>query len=432
MSNSTRRIWEQPWGYIEGFVVALGVVLAGLMLQLTIGNIDPTLFASPLNLILGALFVIGLLVVHFVAGKNRIVRWLSGVYSTIPSIVVLVILCVILGVLPQFSFNTPKEHLPPNIFSSLGWYNMTTSWPFVLSCFYMLIILGFTTLKRTRQKHTWRDIGFYLNHLGLFIALLGGILGSADLVRLTMTVQEGNVEWRALDNQNDIKELSLAIQLDTFIIEEYEPKLVVIEDETGRMLPAERPESYMVEEIGKTTTLAGITIEILDYIPDAVIFRDSTFSNVVPMKMSGATAAVKVKASKPGIDTPAEGWVTNGSYLFPHSLLRVDDIVSIAMPPQEVKKYSSHVTLFTEDGLTKNAVIEVNKPLSIDNWMIYQYSYDDSMGKYSDTSVFELVRDPWLKVVYIGIFMLMAGALFIFIAGPKQDNKTGPKQSFKI
>ncbi len=432
MSNSTRKIWEQPWGYIEGFVVALGVVMAGLMLQLTIGNINPTLFASPLNLILGALFVIGLLVVHFFAGKNRIVRWLSGVYSTIPSIAVLVILCVILGVLPQFSFDTPKEHLPPNIFSSLGWHNMTTSWPFILSCFYLLIILGFTTLKRTRQKQTWRDIGFYLNHLGLFIALLGGILGSADLVRLTMTVQEGNVEWRALDNKNDIKELNLAIQLDTFIIEEYQPKLVVIEGETGRMLPAERPVSYMVEETGKTTTLAGITIEILDYIPDAVIFRDSTFSNVVPMKMDGATAAVKVKASKPGMDTPVEGWVTNGSYLFPHSLLQVDDMVSIAMPPQEVKKYSSYVTLFTEDGLTRNAVIEVNKPLSIDNWMIYQYSYDDSMGKYSDTSVFELVRDPWLKVVYIGIFMLMAGALFIFIAGPKQDNKTGPKQSIRI
>ena len=52
--------------------------------------------------------------------------------------------------------------------------------------------------------------------------------------------------------------------------------------------------------------------------------------------------------------------------------------------------------------------------------MIYQYSYDDSKGKYSDTSLFELVRDPWLKVVYTGIFMLLAGALFLFIAGPKK------------
>lgn len=421
MNNSSRKIWEQPWGYAEGFIVAGGIVIAGLMLQLTLGNINPTLFASPINLILGALFVIGLLAVHFFANRNKVVRWLSSVYSTIPSIVVLVVLCVILGVLPQFNFDTPKDHLPPNFFSTLGWHSMTTSWPFVLSCMYLLVILGLTTLRRTKQKQGVRDIGFYLNHLGLFLALLGGILGSADLERLTMSVTEGNLEWRAMDNKGEMRELSLAIQLDTFTIEEYEPKLVVIESETGRMLPADRPESYMYEGIGKTTQLAGVTIEILDYYPDAVIFRDSTFSNVVPMKMEGATSALKVKATKPGMDNPVEGWVTNGSYMLPHSLLIVDDELSIAMPPQEVKKYSSYVTLYTEEGLTKNAVIEVNKPLSVENWTIYQYSYDDSMGKYSDTSVFELVRDPWLKVVYTGIFMLMAGALFIFIAGPKQN-----------
>jgi len=57
----------------------------------------------------------------------------------------------------------------------------------------------------------------------------------------------------------------------------------------------------------------------------------------------------------------------------------------------------------------------------MEEWMIYQYSYDDTMGKYSDTSVFELVRDPWLKIVYTGIFMLLAGALFLFFAGPKKS-----------
>ena len=423
MRKSQRKIWEQPWGYIEGFVVALGVVLAGLMLQLTIGNINPTLFASPINLILGALFILGLLAVYFFGRKNRIVRWLSGVYSTIPSITILIVLSVVMGILPQFSHDTPLENLPPGIFTKVGWYNMTTSWPFVLTCFYLLTILAFTTLKRTIQKQTFRDVGFYLNHLGLFIALLGGILGSADMERLTMAVQEGNVEWRATDKKGEIKELNIALQLDTFMIEEYEPKLVVIETETGRMLPADKPDSYMFEGVGKTTHLAGLSLEIIDYLPNAAVFRDSTFSNIVPMIMDGATTAIKLKASKPGMDEPVEGWVTNGSYLFPHSFLNVDDMISIAMPPQEVRRYSSHVTLYTEKGLTQKAVIEVNKPLKIDNWTIYQYSYDDSMGKYSDTSIFELVKDSWLTVVYIGIIMLMAGALFIFIAGPKNSDK---------
>ena len=420
MKKSSRGIWEQPWGYIEGFVVAAGIVLAGVLLQLTIGNIHLPLFAFSVNIIVGALFIVALLVIHFAGARKRTVRWLAGVYSTIPALTLVILLCVILGVLPQFSASTAHEPHPLNLSFRLGWYTMTTSWPFVLLCFYTLLLLGLATLKRTRQKQTWREIGFYLNHLGLFIALLGGMLGSADMERLTMTVQEGQVEWRGTTWGGEIKELSVALQLDTFLIDEYEPKLVVIETETGRMLPEARPESYMFEGIGKTTRLAGVDVEILDYLPHAAIFRDTTFLNVVPMMMEGATTAIKVRATKPGMEQPVEGWVSNGSYLFPHSTLAIDDETSVAMPMQEVRRYTSHVTAYTEEGLSKQAVIEVNKPLRIEDWVIYQYSYDDSKGRYSDTSVFELVRDPWLKVVYTGIFMLLAGALFIFIAGPKK------------
>lgn len=400
--------------------MAAGVLLAGILLQLTSGNIYLPLFAFPVNIIIGGLFVAALLITHLVAGRKRTVRWLGGVYSTIPALTLLVLLCVILGVLPQYSANASPGGHPTTFSFRLGWYTMTTSWPFVLLCFYTLVLLGLTILKRTRQKHTWREIGFYLNHLGLFIALLAGMLGSADMERLTMTVQEGQVEWRGTTWGGEVKELPVAIQLDTFLIDEYEPKLVVIESETGRMLPEDRPESYMFEGVGETTRLAGVDIEILEYLPHAAIFRDTTFLNVVPMMMDGATSAIKLRASRPGVEQPVEGWVSNGSYIFPHSTLAIDGETSVAMPMQEVRRYTSHVTAFTEQGHSKQAVIEVNKPLRLEDWVIYQYSYDDSRGKYSDTSVFELVRDPWLKVVYTGIFMLLAGAIFIFVAGPKK------------
>lgn len=399
--------------------MASGVLLSGLLLQLALGNVHVALFSYPVNIILGALFIAGLLLMHFVGGNKYVVRWLSGVFPTIPALILLIVLCVILGVLPQLSTATAHGPHPMNLSFRLGWYRMTTSWPFVLLCFYTLLLLGLATLRRTKQKQTWREIGFYLNHLGLFIALLGGMLGSADMERLTMTVQEGQVEWRGTTWGGEMKELPVALQLDTFLIDEYEPKLVVIETETGKMLPESRPESYMFEGIGKTTRLAGVDIEIVDYLPHAAIFRDTTFMNVVPMMMEGATAAIKLKASRPGME-PVEGWVSNGSYIFPHSILAVDGGTSVAMPMQEIRRYSSHVTAYTEQGATKQAVIEVNKPLRLEDWVIYQYSYDDSKGKYSDTSVFELVRDPWLKVVYAGIIMLLAGAVFIFVAGPKK------------
>ena len=400
--------------------MAAGIGCSGLILQLTLGNINPAHFAGPLNLIIGALFMTGLLALYLLTRKKPLGRWLAGVTATLPALTLLMLLGIILGVIPQ----SPAENETPltrNPFDAMGWHRMTTSWPFVLTCCYILLILGLTTLRRTTRKQGWRDIGFYLNHLGLFVALLGGLLGSADIERLTLRVQEGQVEWRGTTANGELRELPLAIQLDSFLLEEYPPRLVVIEHESGRMLPAAKPESHLFEGVGKSVLLAGHTVEILEYLPHAAIFSSDSITRVVPMLMEGATNALRVRVTSPGAAEPKEGWVSNGSYLYPHSLLRLDATRSLAMPLQEVKRYTSHVTLYTEEGDTRKCLIEVNKPVTMEEWMIYQYSYDDSMGKYSETSVFELVRDPWLKVVYTGIYMLLAGALFLFFAGPKKS-----------
>jgi hypothetical protein len=42
------------------------------------------------------------------------------------------------------------------------------------------------------------------------------------------------------------------------------------------------------------------------------------------------------------------------------------------------------------------------------------------MGKWSTESYVELVKDPWLPAVYVGIFMIMAGALYLFWMGRKR------------
>lgn len=168
MNKDARRIWEKPWSYTEGFIVAGGIVLAGLLLQLLLGNIRPADFGSPVNITVGALFVAGLLCCHFLLRDNHVVRWLSGVRSTVPALLVMLLFTVILGLTPQFSVYEPQEQLPNNIFSRMGWYRMTTSWAFVFLSFYILVILGLTVLRKTRKSQSWRLIGFYLNHVGLF------------------------------------------------------------------------------------------------------------------------------------------------------------------------------------------------------------------------------------------------------------------------
>lgn len=77
------------------------------------------------------------------------------------------------------------------------------------------------------------------------------------------------------------------------------------------------------------------------------------------------------------------------------------------------------VTVYTKDGKAINAEIEVNHPLSINGWKVYQLSYDEQMGKWSTLSVLELVRDPWLPVVYLGILLLAIGAVGMFFCQSK-------------
>jgi len=71
------------------------------------------------------------------------------------------------------------------------------------------------------------------------------------------------------------------------------------------------------------------------------------------------------------------------------------------------------------DGRKSQIEILVNKPYTINGWTLYQLSYDKPMGKYSSISILEAVRDPWLPVIYIGIILLVAGAIYMFWMGQK-------------
>ena len=56
----------------------------------------------------------------------------------------------------------------------------------------------------------------------------------------------------------------------------------------------------------------------------------------------------------------------------------------------------------------------------VDGWKIYQYGYDTQMGAQSQISILELVSDPWLPFVYTGIYMMLAGAVCMFVIGGRK------------
>ncbi|MBR5349741.1 MAG: cytochrome c biogenesis protein ResB [Prevotella sp.] len=83
------------------------------------------------------------------------------------------------------------------------------------------------------------------------------------------------------------------------------------------------------------------------------------------------------------------------------------------------KRFASQIEILTQTNKRLRTIVDVNKPVQVDGWKIYQYGYDQSMGAMSKTSIFELVRDPWLPAVYTGIYMMLLGALCMFIFGTK-------------
>ena len=84
------------------------------------------------------------------------------------------------------------------------------------------------------------------------------------------------------------------------------------------------------------------------------------------------------------------------------------------------RRFASDIQILTKTGKNIQTTVEVNKPVEVDGWKIYQYGYDTQMGAMSQASILELVSDPWLPLVYTGIYMMLAGAVCMFVVGGKK------------
>ena len=83
-------------------------------------------------------------------------------------------------------------------------------------------------------------------------------------------------------------------------------------------------------------------------------------------------------------------------------------------------RFASKILVRPKNGEPIQAIVDVNKPVEVDGWKIYQYGYDTERGDKSQISILELVSDPWLPLVYMGIYMMLAGAVSLFIIGGRR------------
>jgi hypothetical protein len=410
--QNTKKLWQHTWSYRESFIISITFALAGFVIEFFSNHKGVITPPWPINLIIILAFLAYIFLVHrFI--KSPLVKWMSSVPAAISSVTVFTVLVLLLGFIPQEA-NTKQGFI-----TNLGLNHMSKSWAYFLSSFYMLTILGFTVVRKFLPINL-KSIAFTINHAGLWIVIAAASLGSGDMYRLTMPVKYGALTNSAFDRKDRVYQVPFSVKLNKFDIEYYNPNLAIFNNKTGK-LEMKKAEKLEAVKTGAKYNWNDWQFKVEQYIPMA-LKEGKKYKPADSVMGAGPAGFIIGVNTKTG--ATINGWIFGGSFIFNGTWLNLDDNFSLVFTQQTAKKFSSDINIYHNDGTHfKNVIIEVNKPYKIKGWKIYQTGYDEVMGQWSESSIFELVYDPWLPVVYIGIAMLLLGSFYLLWTGKARKSK---------
>ena len=392
------------WNFRESFIISIGILFLGVAIELLVHGQKIILPSWPYNLLTIVTFIAVLILCHrFV--KHPIIRWFSSIPAAIASISTFTLLVLLMGFI--------KQDVPSSVsfINNLGLTHIAQCWAYLLQTIFFLTILGFTIIKRI-QFITFKNLAVVLSHVGLWILIVAASLGASDVVEYQMPVEETQTTNVAFDANNSPHEMPFAIELLDFHIDEYPPQLILL-DKNNQVVKDKNGAHELAIKEGATYKIQDWHITVTRYLEaskpegDGFIFTDA--------KGGAPSAWIEVKNSSN--QESYRGWISSGSIVFGKKDLRTNSGYLFFMVPPQPHRFVSEVKAHSANGATQKAHIEVNNALVIDGWTVYQASYDSEMGKWSNYSVFSVVKDPWLKVVYLGITMLIAGAILFLWYG---------------
>lgn len=396
---------KTKYSYPKAFIFATLFPIFGFVVEVLTPSQGIEMPASPINIYTLLIYILFIVALHIFFSKKMIINWLSSIQIAISSIVVTTLLIFIMALVPQ----TPEAF--SGFIGKAGFAHMANNWAMIFSVFLLCTSLGLVTIKRLTPFNK-KNIGFFLNHFGLWLVVVSATLGSGDLKRLTMTIGENQQpEWRATDKKM-IYELGIAIKLLDFKMEEYNPEIALINTKNGNVIIDDKNKVFLINE-NEEYFLHNNKIKIEKFMSSAVFFE----GNYVEYFDYGAVPVAKISIYSDEGEKINSGWVSAASHMQSPQTISLDSSFSVGLLQPQPKKYTSDVELFAKDGTIEKVSLEVNKPHKFKGWKIYQLSYDEAKGKWSEISVLELVRDPWLPVVYVGIFMVLIGSFYLFWVG---------------
>jgi len=357
----------------------------------------------PVNLYIGMGLVNVLLFGWIFYKQTSFIKWLVSVPASISAITWFSLLVLLMGFIPQG--NDPNGAVHQRLVSSA---------PMAYAALFLLVTLGTVTAKRSIPFKR-SNIGFILNHFGLWLTLTAALLGSSDLKRLQISLQEGRTGQAAFDAQNQGYTLPFALHLHDFQMETAPPKILLANPQESRFI---QPESTFYQEAhkGAAFEMEGWSFQVLTFLENAIPQEGGW----VAAEQVGAAPAVQVSANGPN-GQERTGWIFAGSFRYDPAYLELSKTRWLTVLPGDADRFRSELTVLQAGGKETPLSVEVNKPINFEGWMIYQSGYREEWGKWSDYSVLELVRDPWLPVVFTGIFLMLFGAVYLMVQGKKAE-----------
>ena len=384
------------WGYKRAFGRCALLFVAGTALQMIFGDLNNEFLRYPWGLIIALNYLYLLVLIHFQKHRWKWLGQLADHYACTSALASMVVMTIIFGL-------TRQDPASEGIVGMLGFSRMTSSWAFNLLLLYFTTTTGLAVMAAV------------LSHAAVFVVLVAGIFGSGDKLRVSVTLQKGQPSHWGISREGEQVDLPFVLTLDEFRMEEYAPKLYILD----AMTEQSSRDFLSVEQAGDKATIDGwhlTAVENLDmagHMPDSDEYR--------AMEHVGAAPAVYVRARNLRTGVEREGWVSCGSFVFEPSYLFLDDRLAVAMPRREAKHYLSRIQVVEEDGAHHNFDIEVNHPARVGAWRIYQMGYDTQRGRWSEISVVECVRDGWYSAVHIALWtMLVAGVVMFLTAGGRK------------
>lgn len=379
------------------------VITSGFILQWFVPiNFD---LAFPRNLYFSVVLILTIALLRILAKKTFIFNWLTSILTSLASILIFFLFLLLMGIIPQ------KPQL--NSLDRLGLTCITSSFPFILTYLFLLLNLGIVVSKRITKPWSLRNISFILNHLGLWLVLLAGGLGSYDFIRLDMVCRMNSPSWYGYDEKGRSFELPFAVELKKFEIDYFLPQVKLIGHDSSTKYGIKILKQVEIDTV-KPFKLGDYTLKVKKYLPYSWWWNDS----VLLMKSPGYIASAFVEFNYK--DNVFNAWLAYPSSMQLGKKVDLKDRNIIILDNPVVKRYKSTVTVYTKNQETYHAVIEVNKPFEVMGWKLYQKDYHKELGEYSDYSILEANKDDWLVVVYAGIFMMLAGALLLIWTGNKK------------